>query len=198
MNTPLILTKRLILRKFNELDLLEIYKIYSDEDINIFLPWFPIKNMKEANELYYNFYLANYEKKEAYLYAICLKDNKAIGYLHLSIEDSHDLGYALLKEYQGNGYVLEGALALIEILKKEGFKYITATHDILNYKSGRVMQKLGMQYMYTYQELWQPKNKIVYFRLYQLNIDKVDRVYEKYLKESPQSFYELKMKKENV
>lgn len=60
------------------------------------------------------------------------------------------------------------------------------------------MQKLGMQYMYTYQELWQPKNKIVYFRLYQLNIDKVDRVYEKYLKESLQSFYELKMKKENV
>lgn len=46
MNTPLILTKCLILRKFNELDLLEIYKIYSDEVINIFLPWFPIKNMK--------------------------------------------------------------------------------------------------------------------------------------------------------
>lgn len=64
MNTPLILTKRLILRKFNELDLLEIYKIYSDEDINIFLPWFPIKNMKEANELYYNFYLANYERRK--------------------------------------------------------------------------------------------------------------------------------------
>ena len=34
------------------------------------------------------------------------------------------------------------------------------------------MQRLGMRYEYTYEELWQPKNKRVFFRMYQLNLDR--------------------------
>ena len=33
------------------------------------------------------------------------------------------------------------------------------------------MQNLGMKYQYTYEELWQPKNMPVVFRMYQLNLD---------------------------
>ena len=40
------------------------------------------------------------------------------------------------------------------------------------------MKQLGMRYQYSYEELWQPKNIPVTFRLYQLNLDgQEDRVY---------------------
>lgn len=43
MNTPILETKRLILRRFTENDLKALYEIYSDKEVNTFLPWFPLK-----------------------------------------------------------------------------------------------------------------------------------------------------------
>ena len=51
MNTPKLETNRLILRKFNEHDLKAFYDIFSDKEVNLYLPWFPVKNLKEAKEL---------------------------------------------------------------------------------------------------------------------------------------------------
>ena len=46
-NTPTLETERLILRKFTEDDIQAIYDIYSDQEVNRFLPWFPVKTMEE-------------------------------------------------------------------------------------------------------------------------------------------------------
>ena len=54
MNTPTLETKRLILRKFIENDLKALYKIYSDKEVNTFLPWFPLKTIEEAKMFYEN------------------------------------------------------------------------------------------------------------------------------------------------
>lgn len=51
MNTPTLKTERLILRKFAENDLEALYRIYSDVDVNRFLPWFPVKSIEEAKTL---------------------------------------------------------------------------------------------------------------------------------------------------
>lgn len=40
MNTPALETERLILRRFSENDLEAIYRIFSDEEVNRFLPCF--------------------------------------------------------------------------------------------------------------------------------------------------------------
>ena len=40
-NTPLLETERLILRKFTENDLEALFNIYSNEEVNTYLPWFP-------------------------------------------------------------------------------------------------------------------------------------------------------------
>ena len=70
---------------------------------------------------------------------------------------------------------------MIRQLKRDGFLYITATHDVKNPRSGEVMKRLGMSYKYTYEEQWQPKDILVTFRMYQLNFDGQDgRVYEGY------------------
>ena len=62
MNTPTLMTERLILRKFTENDAEALFKIYGDEEVNTFLPWFPLKTLEETRE----FYLKRYENVFGY------------------------------------------------------------------------------------------------------------------------------------
>lgn len=177
MNTPQLETERLILRKFTEEDTEALYLLLKDKEVNLFLPWFPLKNMEEAKD----FYEKRFANKE-YYFAICLKkDNYPIGYVKADMDDSHDFGYALRKEFWHRGIVTEASKVLIEQLKKDGIPYITATHDKNNPRSGGVMRQVGMKYRYSYEEQWQPKDFLVTFRMYQLNFDEQDdTVYQKY------------------
>ena len=181
-NTPRIETERLILRKFAGDDIEALYKIYSDEEVNTFLPWYPLKNMDEAFVLFQEQYVAKYALPQAYAYAICLKrDNYPIGYIKVDMEEHHDFGYGLRKEFWHQGIVTEAGKALINQVKKDGLPYITATHDRNNPRSGGVMRNVGMKYQYSYEEQWQPKDILVTFRMYQLNLDgNKERVYKKY------------------
>lgn len=177
MDNIRIETNRLILRSFEENDMEAIYMLFSDKEVNTFLPWYPVKDMNEAK----NFFDKQLKDKK-YCFAICLKDGGfPIGYVHAEDDDSHDFGYALRKEYWHQGIVSEASNVVIEFLKEEGFPYITATHDKNNPRSGAVMKRIGMKYCYTYKEQWQPKNFPVIFRMYQLNFDgQKNRVYQKY------------------
>lgn len=182
MNTPMLETERLILRKFTENDLEALFLILKDEEVNRFLPWFPMKNLEETGEFYEERYAAQYAKPQGYAYAICLKeDDIPIGYIKVDMEEHHDFGYGLRKEFWHRGIVTEAGKAVVEQVKKDGLTYITATHDKENPRSGNVMKKLGMKYCYSYEERWQPKDITVIFRMYQLNFDgNDDRVYNKY------------------
>lgn len=121
MNTPDIETERLLLRRFTENDLKALLLIYGDEEVNTYLPWFPVKSQKGM---------------------------------------------------------------VIKQLKKDGIPYITATHDVRNTASGNVMKRLGMRYQYSYEEQWQPKDILVTFRMYQLNLNGEQKVFRKYWEES--------------
>lgn len=182
MNTPTIFTERLILRKFTKDDLEALFLILKDEDVNKFLPWYPMKNLEETQKFFEERYAKKYQLPQAYAYAICLKnDNIPIGYINVNIDDSYELGYGLSKEFWHQGIVSEAAKAVIEQVKKDGLPYITATHDVNNPNSGGVMKKIGMKYKYSYEEQVQPKNELVVFRMYQLNFTVSDEfVYKKY------------------
>lgn len=187
MTVSRIEINRLILRKFEEKDIEALYMILKDKEVNTYLPWFPVKSINEAK--------AFYEKRilnKPYYFAICLKkDNYPIGYVNVEMDDSHDFGYALRKEFWHKGIVSEASLALVEQLKKDGIPYITATHDKNNLRSGYVMQRIGMKYCYSYEEQWQPKDILVVFRMYQLNLDGIeDRVYQKYWDKYDKHFIE--------
>lgn len=120
-----------------------------------------------------------------YCFALCLKEDESrpVDYITFSDpEGAADLGYGLMKEYQGRGLMSEAVTAVIGKLREDGFSYVTATHDVNNPKSGEVMKRAGMKYMYSYTEQWMPKNISVTFRLYQLNLDGNDgRVFTGYL-----------------
>lgn len=182
-NTPIIQTTRLILRKFVEADVADLFAIYSDKAVNTQLPWFSLASLKEAHEFFDTHYCQLYQQPQGYRYAICLKENnQPIGYVNVSLDDSHDFGYELKKEFWHQGIVTEASHAVIEQLKQDNIPYITATHDVNNPRSGEVMKRLGMKYQYSYEEQWQPKDFLVTFKMYQLNLDgNQKRVYQKIL-----------------
>lgn len=181
-NTPVICTGRLLLRKFTREDLPALFRIYSDPEVNTFLPWFPLRNQEEAGELFEEQYAKEYRNPRGYRYAVCLKeDGIPVGYVHVSMDDSYDLGYGLARGFWRRGIITEACGAVIERLKEDKLPYVTATHDVNNPASGNVMKRLGMKYRYSYEEQWQPKNIPVIFRMYQMNLDgEEDRVYRKY------------------
>ena len=172
MNTPPIETDRLILRRFTKLDIPALFRLLSDRDVNTFLPWFPLETMEEAESFYRQRFEKSYSRPHGYNYAVCLKsDNIPIGYVNVGMEEAHDLGYGLSREFWHNGIMTEACWAVIDLLRMDGFPFITATHDINNPRSGGVMRNIGMKYMYTYQERVQPKDTLVFFRMYQLDLD---------------------------
>ena len=192
MNTPRLETDRLILRKFTEDDLEALYCIHSDEEVNQFLPWFPLRNMEDARVFYEERLVSRYREERAYNYAVCLKENDyPVGYVNVSMDDSYDFGYGLRREFWHRGIITEAGKAVIEQLMRDGIPYITATHDVNNPRSGSVMKRLGMKYSYSYQEQWQPKNIQVIFRMYQLNLDgNENRIYQRYWDKSEVHFIE--------
>ena len=192
MNTPRLETDRLILRKFTEDDLEALYYIHSDEEVNRFLPWFPLRNMEDARAFYEERLMNRYKEERAYNYAVCLKENDyPVGYVNVSMDDSYDFGYGLRRKFWHRGIITEAGKAVIEQLRIDGIPYITATHDVNNPRSGSVMKRLGMKYRYSYQEQWQPKNYKVIFRLYQLNFTMPKEWrYDRYWKESQIHFVE--------
>lgn len=192
MNTPTLETERLILRKFTKQDMDALFLILKDEEVNKFLPWYPVKDMGETEKFYKERYASKYAQPQAYAYAICLKEgNCPVGYIKVDMEDHHDFGYGLRREFWHKGLVTEAGKAVIAQVKKDGLPYITATHDRNNPRSGGVMRNVGMKYQYSYEEQWQPKNIPVTFRMYQLNLDgNESRVYQKYWDNSAVHFIE--------
>lgn len=182
----------MILRKFAEEDMEALFLILKDEEVNKFLPWYPAKSLEEARHFYEERYASKYAQPQGYAYAICLKeDNFPIGYIKVDMEEHHDFGYGLSREFWHRGIVTEAGKAVIEQVKKDGLPYITATHDRNNPRSGGVMRNVGMKYQYSYEEQWQPKDFPVVFLMYQLNLDgNESRVYKKYWDTSAVHFVE--------
>lgn len=185
-------TERLVLRRFTLDDIQAYYHLMGDDEVNAFLPVLPFQTMSEAGEYLRKNYLESYVKPAGFRYAICLKtDDIPIGYVCVGDADSYDLGYGLGREHWRKGYVTEACRAVVAQVKKVGIPYVTATHDVGNSRSGDVMKRIGMHYCYSYREQWQPKNILVTFRMYQLNLDgREDRVCQKYWDMYPEHYIE--------
>ena len=174
-----ITTERLTLRAYMPSDAAAMYELLSDETVNRFLPWFPVKSVDEADAFCRERYNGDFS------YLICLEGRPA-GYVKLEKSGSHDLGYAVRRELWRQGIASEAASALLFAAKDAGIPFVTATHDRENPASGGVMRKIGMKYRYSYEEFWRPKNYPVIFRMYQLNFSAPeDFVYPEYRERYP-------------
>lgn len=162
----MIITDRLFLREFTESDVSWLFPLLKDPEVNRFLPWFPMKNLTETEQFLKERLLV---RDGNFHLAILLKTGEPVGYIQAQCSGSHELGYGIAKHFWGNGYTAEAAAGLLPHLREAGLPFITATHDVNNPRSGRVMEKIGMSYRYSYTEQCQPKNFPVVFRMYQLD-----------------------------
>ena len=198
-NSPKIETERFILRKFNDNDIDDLHEILKDEIVNTYLPWFVSKSVDDTKKFLEDRVYSEYQKEVSYFYAIEAKDShKVVGYVDVTDIDLNekcgDLGYGIHQDNWKNGIASEVSLAMLKQLKEDGFAFITATCDQNNIGSGRVMQKCGMKYMYSYEERWQPKDILVVFRMYQINLDGNEkRIFKKYWDMYPNHFIEEKI-----
>ncbi len=71
MNTSVLETERLILRRFTEEDLEALYRILKDEEVNRFLPWDPLKSMAETKQFYEERYAAKYARSQDLIDSLC-------------------------------------------------------------------------------------------------------------------------------
>lgn len=179
-------TGRLVLRRFTEADAAELFPMMHDGQVNRFLPYFAHESVADTETYLEHSYLRWYRAADAgerrtdglpldMRFAICRKrengtPGEVLGFMGIDAEgEAHEVGYALAREAQGHGYAAEALTAVLEEARRAGYPFVTATHDELNPASGRVMQRCGMTYRYSYRERWQPKDIDVVFRLYQID-----------------------------
>ena len=147
-NTPRLETPRLILRRFVPEDAPALWELLRDREVNRFLPWFPVETLAEAEKFLRERFLDTYRTETGWRYAVCLREEpeRPVGYVNIAPGEAHDLGYGLEKACWHRGLMTEAARAVVEQVRRDGgLPFLTATHDVLNPRSGGVMQKCGMQ-----------------------------------------------------
>ncbi len=114
---PIIFSERLIFRKASLDDVPEIMALRGNPEVMRYIPRPLVTNEAEAIA-HIQANLEGLENNTALNWIICLKDNpKAIGiagFYRLKPEDYRaEIGYMLLPEFQGNGYITETVTRLI-------------------------------------------------------------------------------------
>lgn len=132
-------TNRLILRRYREDDLQDLYEYLSDKEVVKYEPYRPMDLREVQEEL-----TLRIEDEE--MIAVELKENhKLIGNVYLGKREFEtlELGYVFNKNYWGKGYARESCNALIEKAFAEGIHRIYAECDPENPNSWRLLESLG-------------------------------------------------------
>ncbi|MBU7555230.1 GNAT family N-acetyltransferase [Pediococcus ethanolidurans] len=138
-------TQRLLLRPVTVEDVEDMYEYASDPETVKYI-YARHKNLDDTRTQILNYFVKDPEGK----WGIELKSShKLIGSIDFRL-DAKDLkaeiGYAIGRNYWGNGFAPEAAKRLLKMgFNDLGLKRIDALHCSENLKSGRVMQKIGMQ-----------------------------------------------------
>lgn len=203
MDGRMLETERLLLRRFTSDDAPALLAMMSDDEVMRFLPWFTHTCVADTASYLDEQYLTWYRVADAgergagglpldLRFAVCLRQadggaDELIGFIKISSEsDTLDLGYAFCRKAWGHGYATEAVRALIAEARREGFPFLTATHDESNPASGRVMERCGMTYRYAYRERWQPKDFDVVFKMYQIDLAAGVETYRGYWERYPE------------
>lgn len=159
-----------VLRIFQESDLYDLNELMCDQYINSYLPGFTHNTLLDTEK-----YITEMMNNQDCFYVIeDTKSEHVIGYMRLfNIDEWHihgELEYALLKIYWNKEIICEVFDDFIVKIKKQHFKEIYVKNNHSNKRSERVLEKVGMVYTHQSHELWKPKNIIVLFNCYKLEL----------------------------
>lgn len=164
METPVIATKRLRLRSITEEDIDFIFKLFSRTETNLYSEYPDLETRKEAEEMYER-YMKPSSETHFRLIIELQETGEPIGtigfYNYTNFHMRAQIGYDLLKEYWGQGYVSEAVLGVINYgFEEVGLIRIEATVDPENKASIRVLEKTGFKHEGTMRKRYLYKDKL--------------------------------------
>ena len=146
-----ITTKRLQLRQFKLSDAECVCRLCNNFNVyrsTLSLPFpYPIESALN----WIPTHIEKFDNDETYEFAITDKDTGvlygAIALFNNKMHRNGEVGYWIGEEYWGNGYAPEALGALIDFaFSHKNFHKVCGRHFESNPASGRVMQKVGMEY----------------------------------------------------
>lgn len=153
-------TPRLELREFTEMELREftesdceaVHVFASDAEVVRFQDWGPNSVEQTRDFIAQARDAASEESRTRYALAVILQNcgnATLIGSCELVVEREHEagiIGYSLARQHWGRGYATEAASLLLRLgFDSLGLHRISATADIRNVASWRVLEKVGMR-----------------------------------------------------
>lgn len=142
MNNKIIAeTERLILRRYNDDDLQDLYEYLSNPKVVEYEPY-KVMNMDEVKKI------LDYRISSEEFLAVELKENnKMIGNIYLGKRDleSLEIGYVFNEKYWKQGYAKESCEKLIEEIFKNGTHRIFAECDPNNEDSWKLLEKMSFE-----------------------------------------------------
>lgn len=172
LGTKTLETPRLILRQFVIDDYELFYKNWaSDIRVTKYMTWDVHQNI-ELTKMIVTDWVNNYINNNFYQWAIVLKEiNEPIGSISVVRIDEEtetfEIGYCLSYDYWNKGITSEAFKAVIKYAFEEvTIKTFAARHDARNIASGKVMEKCGLKYIGTKEDINKGEN--ITLKLYEL------------------------------
>ncbi len=144
-----ITTPRLQLRPLMPEDYLDAYRWCSDPSVNKFMSYGIYTDPLDVKEWLESLPV---DDEYSYTYAIILQETREIigstGMYYHEDEGYWNFGYNLIPTMWGKGYATEATGALVEYVRGiMDVKLIECEHAVDNPASGRVMEKLGLEFV---------------------------------------------------
>ena len=165
-------TERLMLRCYTLADAPSIYRINSIEEVTRYLPFGPMMSEEDAISQLERFFLPAYAQADAgqtvpgglpldLKFVACLKDTKElVGMVFIETSDgSCKLGYTVDSRWWGRGIATEMCQAVVDLARSLGITRLTATVDVRNAASERVLVHIGMKPRRPAKGIWQGGEK---------------------------------------
>ncbi|MCH3909463.1 MAG: GNAT family N-acetyltransferase [Bacilli bacterium] len=144
--TPTLKSKRLTLRKFRSSDADSLYRWASSLSNAKYLYWHPHRDIEVSKRLLDNWL----RKKRNYSWALD-DGTEAIGEVQVIKdlpEHGFELGYILLEEKQGQGYMKEALQTVLDYLfLRDGYLYSKEEVNSLNVASRKTLESLGYKFL---------------------------------------------------
>ncbi len=166
-------TKRIYLKRFNEDDAELLFQLDSDVDVMKYISLGIPSSYEEITKKTMPRIIESYKDNSSFgIFAAFLKHvDEFIGWFQFEIDeeikDAIEIGWRLKKQYWGNGYATEVAIALSDKGVEMG-KKIVARSMIENIASIRVMEKAGLELKNEFWGDYQPHSgnpDVLYIRL---------------------------------
>ena len=147
---PNLESERLVFRRLKDSDAPEVYKIRSNLERMKYIPRPILQNEEEALAMI-QMMNAKIDENTDINWGVCLKNSDKIigfmGFYRVQPESYRtEIGYMILPEYDGKGYVSEAVTTMLNYaFNTVGFHSVEAVIDPNNFGSARVLEKNGFR-----------------------------------------------------